>query len=87
MYIVHMVQSNYNFTLTRVITYVHVWLHGKSCCAPRYMATCGTAMELSHVSMSGNYSYTTISVVVAACPNQLDVEGIQYHRNYIHYTC
>ena len=38
-----MVQSNYNFTLSCVITRVHVWLHGKSCCAPRYVAACPTA--------------------------------------------
>ena len=45
------------------------------------MAACAMATALSHVSMHGNYSYTAISAVVAACPNQLDAEGI--HRNYI----
>ena len=62
------VQSNYNFTLTRVITRVHAWLHGKSCRGPRCMAACATATALSHVSMRGNHSYTAISAVVAACP-------------------
>ena len=81
----HTVQSNYNFTLTRVITRVHAWLHRKSCRGPRCMAACATATALSHVSMRGNYSYMAISAVVAACPNQLDAEGI--NRNYIHCIC
>ena len=71
------VHSNYDFTLTHVITCVHAWLHGKSCHAPRYMAACATTTVLSHVSMSGNYSYMAINAVVAACPNQLDAEGIR----------
>ena len=82
---IHTVQSNYNFTLTRIITRVHTWLHGKSCRGPRYMAACATATALSHVSMRGNYSYMAISAVMAACPKQLDAEGI--HRIYIDCTC
>ena len=80
-----MVQSNYNFTLSHVITGVHAWLHGKSCRGPCHVAACTT--ELSHMSMHGSQinSYTAIRAVVAACPNQLDVEGI--HRNYIQCTC
>ena len=34
------VQSNYNFTLSHVIMCVHVWLHRKSYCVPRYVAAC-----------------------------------------------
>ena len=48
------VQSNYNFTLTRIITCVHAWLHGKNCHAPHYVAACATATALSRVSMRGN---------------------------------
>ena len=76
---VHMVQSNYNFTLSRVITRVHAWLHGKSCRAPHYVAVCPTATSniVTHVHVIN--SYTAIRAVVTACPTQLDAEGI--HRN------
>ena len=70
-----MVQSNYNFILLCVIACVHSWLHGRAA-VPHVMWLhvpwpCPT---LSCVEIN---SYTAIRVVVAACPTQLNVEGIQ----------
>ena len=73
-------QSNYNFTLSHVITCVHVWLHRRSCRAPCYVAACTTAMFnfVTHVHV---WKLTAIRALMAACLNLLDSEGI--HRNYI----
>ena len=44
----HTVQSNYNFTLSHVITRVNAWLHTKNCCVPQH----GSACLMSMLAMS-----------------------------------
>ena len=66
------VQSNYNFTLSRVITRVHEWQHGKSCRGSRRGNVCPTAVSNPRVSifMYGNYMGVRVTAV-AVCASYI----------------